>query len=125
MSMFRILLADDHPVFRMGLCSLIRSYTGWGVCGEAADGREAIAKCGELKPDLLILDICMPKLNGVDAARLILRHNRDQKILVLTNVESEQVVRDCLQAGVRGWVFKSDRVDELMAAIEQMQQNKS
>ena len=69
MSTFRIMLADDHPVFRMGLSSLIRSHAGWEVCGEAADGREAVAKCGELKPDLLILDICMPKLNGVDAAR--------------------------------------------------------
>jgi DNA-binding NarL/FixJ family response regulator len=125
MSTFRIMLADDHPVFRMGLSSLIRSHAGWEVCGEAADGREAVAKCGELKPDLLILDICMPKLNGVDAARQILKHMRDQKILVLTNVASEQVVRDCLQAGVRGWVFKSNQADELMAAIEQMQQNKS
>jgi len=125
MGTFRLLLADDHPVFRMGVCSLIRSHAGWEVCGEAADGREAVAKCRELKPDLIILDICMPNLNGADAARHILRHNPDQKILVLTNVESEQVVLDCLQAGVRGWVFKSDRPDELMAAIEQMQQNKS
>ena len=122
---FRILLADDHPVFRMGVCSLIRSHAGWEVCGEAADGREAVAICRELKPNLIILDICMPNLNGVDAARLILKHNPDQKILVLTNVESEQAIRDCLHAGVRGWVFKSDRPDELMAAIVQMQQNRS
>ena len=122
---FRILLADDHPVFRMGVCSLLRSHAGWEVCGEAADGREAVAICRELKPNLIILDICMPNLNGVDAARLILKHNPDQKILVLTNVESEQAIRDCLHAGVRGWVFKSDRPDELMAAIVQMQQNRS
>jgi len=121
MNKFRILLADDHPVFRMGVCSLIRSHERWEVCGEAADGREAVTKCTQLKPDLLVLDICMPKLNGVDAARQILKHKREQKILVLTNVESEQVVRDCLQAGVRGWVFKSDHADELNAAIEQMQ----
>jgi DNA-binding NarL/FixJ family response regulator len=125
MKAFRILLADDHPVFRMGVCSLIRSHQEWEVCGEAADGREAITKCTQLKPDLLILDICMPKLNGVDAARQILKHNPEQKILVLTNVESEQVVQDCLQAGVGGWVYKSDRADELTAAIEQMQLNRS
>ena len=93
MNRFRILLADDHPVFRMGVCTLIRSHEGWEVCGEVADGREAMKKCIQLRPDLLILDICMPSLNGVDAARQILKHNPEQRILVLTNVESEQVIR--------------------------------
>jgi DNA-binding NarL/FixJ family response regulator len=79
------------------------SHEGWEVCGEACDGREAVEKCRLPKPDLLILDICMPKLNGVDAARQILEDNPAQRILVLTNVGSEQVVRDRLEAGVRGW----------------------
>src|SRR5438270_1032564 len=122
---FRILLAEDHPVFRIGLCSLIRSKAGWEVCGEAADGREAVTKCIQLRPDLLILDICMPNLNGLDAARQILKHNPDQKVLVLTNVESDQVIRGCMAAGVRGWVFKSDSTEELIAAIEQMQKSRS
>jgi DNA-binding NarL/FixJ family response regulator len=125
MNSFRIMLAEDHPVFRIGLCSLIRSKAGWEVCGEAADGREAVTKCIQLRPDLLILDICMPSLNGLDAARQILKHNPDQKILFLTNVESEQVIRDCMEAGVRGWVFKSDSTEELIAAIEQMQKSRS
>jgi len=125
MSTFRILLADDHPVFRMGVSSLIRSNPGWEVCGEAADGREAATKCMQLRPDLLILDICMPNLNGLDAARQILRHNPDQKILILTNVESEQVIRECLEAGVRGWAFKSDSAEELTSAIQAMHQNRS
>ena len=125
MNTFRIMLADDHPVFRMGVGSLIRAHEGWEVCAEAADGREAVKHCMQLKPDLLILDICMPNLNGLDAARQILKHNPDQKILVLTNVESEQVIRGCLEAGVRGWVLKSDSADELTAAIAALQQNRS
>ena len=79
MNTFRILLADDHPIVRMGVSSLIRSNTGWDVCGEAADGREAVTKCIQLRPDLLILDIGMPNLNGLDAARQILRHNPTRK----------------------------------------------
>jgi DNA-binding NarL/FixJ family response regulator len=125
MNMFRILLADDHPVFRLGLCSLLGSHKGWEICGEAADGREAVEKCRQLRPDLVILDICMPRLNGVDAARQILRHNPVQRILVVTDVGSEQVVRDCLEAGVRGWVFKSDGAHDLTTAVEALQWQRS
>jgi DNA-binding NarL/FixJ family response regulator len=124
MSAFRILVADDHPIFRLGVCSLLRSHEGWQICGEASDGRDAVEKCRQLKPDLLILDICMPKLNGVDAARQILKDNPAQRILVLTDVHSEQVVRDCLDAGVRGWVFKFDGTDDLVTAVESLQRNK-
>src|SRR6185437_12667271 len=101
MTTFRILVADDHPIFRLGLCSLLGSREGWEVCGQAADGRDAVQKCGQLKPDLVILDICMPKLNGVDAARQILKDNPLQRILVVTDVNSENVVRDCLEMGIR------------------------
>ena len=125
MSAFRILVADDHPVFRFGVCSLLGSHEDWEICGQVADGRDAVEKCRQLKPDLLILDICMPKLNGVDAARQILRNDPAQKILVLTDVRSEQVVRDCLDAGVRGWVFKVDGTDDLVAAVEALQRNRS
>src|SRR6185312_12948528 len=124
MNTFRILLADSHPVFRMGVSSLIRCNPGWEVCGEASDGREAATKCIQLRPNLVILDICMPNLNGLDAARQILKHNPDQKILVLTNLESEQVIRECLEAGVRGWAFKSDSPTELTAAIQAVQDNR-
>src|ERR1700687_257411 len=125
MGSFRILVADDHPVFRFGLSSLLGSTERWEVCGEAADGRDAVEKCRQLKPDLLILDICMPRLNGVDAARQILRNNPEQRILVLTDVDSEQVIRDCLEAGVRGWVFKADGAHDLTTAIESLERNRS
>jgi len=125
MSAFRILVADDHPVFRFGLCSLLRSHASWEICGEAVDGWDAVEKCRQLKPDLLILAICLPKLNGVDAAQQILKRNPDQAILVLTAVDSEQVIRDCLEAGVRGWVFKSDGLDDLTTAVETLQRHRS
>ena len=125
MSAFRILLADDHPVFRLGLCSLLGSHEQWEICGQASDGREAIEKCKYLKPDLLILDIGMPELNGVDAARRILRENPLQRILVLTDVGSDQAIRDCLEAGVRGWIYKSDDPTELITAVEELQHHRS
>jgi DNA-binding NarL/FixJ family response regulator len=125
MNVFRILVADDHPVFRFGLLSLLRAHDGWEVCGEAFDGRDAIEKCRQLKPDLLILDICMPRLNGVDAARQILRDNPNQHILVLTDVNTEQVIRDCLDLGIRGWIFKSDQTDDLETAVEALRRDKS
>jgi DNA-binding NarL/FixJ family response regulator len=125
MSTFRILLADDHPVFRLGLCSLLESHEQWEICGQACDGREAVEKCRQLKPDLLILDIGMPELNGVDAARRILGENPLQRILVLTDVRSEQAIRDCLEAGVRGWVYKSDDIAEITSAVEALQQHRS
>lgn len=125
MAAFRILVADDHPVFRFGLSSLLGSHESWEICGEAADGRDAIEKCRQLKPDLLILEICLPKLNGLDTARQILKHNPAQAILILTAVDSEVVIRDCLEAGVRGWVCKSDGTADLTTAVEAIQRCKS
>jgi DNA-binding NarL/FixJ family response regulator len=125
MNRFSILVADHHPVFRFGLCALLQSHQDWVVCGEAADGRDTVQKCMQLKPDLLILDIGMPGLNGLDAAQQILKHNPEQVILVLTAVESEHIIRECLEAGIRGWIFKSEATDDLMTAVEALQQQKT
>lgn len=125
MSGLRILVADDHEIVRRGVCALIASHSGWQVCGEAGDGREAVEKTRALKPDIVVLDIHMPGLNGLEAARQILRHNPRQKIVVLTIADSDGLVQELLRAGVKGYVLKSDAVADLMAAVEALQQNRT
>jgi DNA-binding NarL/FixJ family response regulator len=120
----RILVADDHEVVRKGLCALLQSQ-GWEICGEAMDGRQAVDKTASLKPDVVILDIGMPNLNGLDATRQILRHNPDQKVLILTITDTDQVVRDVLQAGARGFVLKSDAARDLVSAVDAILQHRT
>jgi DNA-binding NarL/FixJ family response regulator len=124
MSAFRILLAEQQPIFCLGLRVVLESHNGWEICGEAADARDAAEKCLQLKPDLIILDVCMPRLNGVDGFRQILKDNPAQQILILTDADSEKVVRDCLCAGVRGWILKSDGVDDLTRAVLAVQEKR-
>jgi len=115
---FRILVADDHEVVRRGLCDLLQSQTEWQVCGEAADGREAVEMAQKLKPDAVILDIGMPTLNGLEATRHILKANPKARVLILTLHDSDRIVRDVLNAGARGFLLKSDAVRDLVSAIE-------
>jgi DNA-binding NarL/FixJ family response regulator len=121
MSVLRLLIADDHEIVRRGLCALLQSHAEWEVCAEAGDGREAVEKAQQLKPDIVILDIGMPNLNGLIAARQILRIRPEQKILILTITDEEQVVREVLEAGARGFVLKSDVARDLVAAVEALQ----
>jgi DNA-binding NarL/FixJ family response regulator len=123
MDSLRILIADDHPVVRLGLRMLLGSHQGWEVCGESRDGREAIEMYEQLKPDVVILDICMPRLNGAEAARQILKLDSTQRIMILTDVESEEIICQCLVMGVRAWLLKSDCADDLIAAVEALQAN--
>ncbi len=125
MAAFRILVADDHEVVRKGLCALLQAQPDWEVCGEAADGREAVEKAQQLKPHVVILDIGMPVLNGLEATRQMLRANPQAKILILTLHDSDQVVRDVLQAGARGFLLKSDAARDLVAAVEALKQEKT
>ena len=122
---FRIFIADDHEVVRKGLISLLQAQPDWEVCGEAADGREAVEKASELKPDVVVIDIGMPSLNGLEASRQILKSNPAAKILVLTLHDSDSVVREVLNAGARGFLLKSDAARDLVAAVEALRRDKT
>ncbi|MGH9405766.1 MAG: response regulator [Terriglobia bacterium] len=124
METLRILLADDHPVVIKGLRSLLENQPGWQVCGEACDGQEAVSKASELKPDVVVLDVSMPRLNGLEAARRIHSDLAGTEVLVLTVHESEEMVREALRAGVRGYLLKSDPSSELLDAIRTLSQHK-
>jgi DNA-binding NarL/FixJ family response regulator len=119
----RMLIADDHEIVRQGLRSLVESRPGWQVCGEAVDGWDAVQKARELKPDVIALDIGMPNLNGLEAAREILRENPKIKILFLTIYDTEQAVKTAVQMGAKGLILKSDAARELLVAVDAIQRN--
>ena len=123
--MLRILIADDHEVARGGIRALLESHPGWEVCGEAKDGREAVELASKMNPDLILLDIGMPNLNGLEAARQILSASPDVAILILTMHDSDQVVREVLRAGARGFLLKSDAGRDLVAAVEALQRQRT
>jgi len=117
----RILLADDHELIRRGLCALLQKREGWEVCGEASDGRQTIEMAKQLKPDVVIVDIGIPHLNGLDTTRQLLQYDPNFKVIVLTITDSDQVIREALDAGARGFVLKSDAARDLVAAVEALQ----
>lgn len=123
--MLRILIADDHEVARRGIRSLLEGHPGWEVCGEAKDGRETIEMASRMNPDLILLDIGMPNLNGLEAARKILATSPEAVILILTMQDTDQVVREVLRAGVRGFLLKSDAGRDLVTAVEALQRQRT
>lgn len=120
----RILVVDDHSVVRRGIRALLESHAGWEVSGEATTGRAAIEKCRQLRPDIVVMDISLPDLNGLEATRQILKETPNTQVLVLTMHHSEELARDVLQAGARGYILKSDADGDLVAAVESLQQRK-
>jgi DNA-binding NarL/FixJ family response regulator len=124
MKTLRILIADDHEVVRRGVKTLLEAQQGWTVVGEAADGREATEQAKKLRPDVAVLDISMPKLNGLEAARLILKEVPHTEVLILTMHDSEELIREVLQAGAKGYVLKSDIGNDLVAATAALSQHK-
>jgi DNA-binding NarL/FixJ family response regulator len=123
--MLRILIADDHEVARRGIRAVLENHPGWAVCGEAKDGRESVELAAATKPDLVLLDIGMPNLNGLEAARQILTILPDVAILILTMHDSDNVVREVLRAGARGYLLKSDAGRDLVAAVEALQNQRT
>jgi len=120
----RIFLADDHEVVRLGLRTLLENETGWKVVGEASNGRDAVEQIRDLKPDVVVMDLSMPQLNGLEATRQILRDAPRTAIMILSVNESEEIVHEVLSAGARGFMLKSDAGKDLLVAVEGLHQGR-
>lgn len=118
MKKLRIIIADDHSMIRQGVRSVIESEPGWELCGETDNGRSAIDLARKLAPDIAVLDITMPGLNGVDAIRILKTESPETKVLVFTMHDSESLADEVLQAGGFGYLLKSDAAEQLPRAIE-------
>ena len=124
MKPLRILVADDHQLFRNGVRALLQSHANWEICGEASTGFEAVAQAKELLPDVVILDISMPDLNGTDAARRIRIASKNTEVLILSVHYSDQLIREIIDAGANGYVLKTDSDRDLLIAIEALARHK-
>ena len=118
MSAVRILIADDHELIRRGLAAALSDRPNWTIIAEASNGQEAVERAAQFKPDIAILDLSMPQLNGLDAARMIRDATPATRVLIVTAHESEQLIREVLGAGAMGYVLKSDAGRVLVQAVE-------
>jgi DNA-binding NarL/FixJ family response regulator len=125
MSALRLLIADDHEIVRKGLCTILQLQAGWEVVGEAGDGSETVEKATILKPDVVIMDISMPVLDGIQATRQLRKNVPEAKVLILTMHESDLLVSELLDAGARGYLVKSDVGADLIKAVHAVGQNKT
>jgi len=125
MSTLKILIADDHDIVRTGMKALLEDQPGWQVVAEAATGRQAVDKAKTTAPDVVVLDVTMPELNGLEAARQIKKLLPHVEILILTVHESEQIASEVMKVGARGYILKSDAGRELVAAVKAVSAHKS
>lgn len=123
--MARILIADDHAMMRKGLRTVIEPHIGWEICGEATTGTEALESAKSLKPDLVVLDVSMPVLNGLEVAHRISRSLPDVKILLFTMHNSPQFAKDVTKSGAHGYVCKSSGEEVLTQAMEALLQGRT
>jgi DNA-binding NarL/FixJ family response regulator len=124
MTRLSILIVDDHAVVRRGVRALLESQPGWEVSAEASNGREAVDLAKRLQPDIVVMDLSLPELNGLDATRQILKESPRSEVLVLTMHHSEELARNVLQAGARGYVLKSDADDSLVTAVRNLSRHR-
>jgi DNA-binding NarL/FixJ family response regulator len=124
MNQVRILVADDYDVVRRGIKAILDTKETWTVVAEAASGREAVEKARRFKPDIVVLEIRMPELNGLDAMRQILKDSPRTQVLIFTTDESEDLAQEALASGAHGYLFKSDKERDLVAAVESLSQDK-
>jgi two-component system response regulator NreC len=120
----RILLADDHKVVRQGTRALLSTIPEWEIVGEADNGRDAVSLTAELKPDIVILDIGMPELNGLDATRQIKKKLPETEVLIFTGQETEELVHDVFDSGARSYIMKTDAADHLVDALKALSEHK-
>ncbi len=124
MKTLRILLADDHKVVRQGMRALLSTIPEWEIVGEADNGRDAVSLTAELKPDIVILDIGMPELNGLDATRQIKKKLPETEVLIFTGQETEELVHDVFDSGARSYIMKTDAADHLIGALKALSEHK-
>lgn len=121
--MTRVLVVDDHAVLRRGIQSMVRAWPGWEIAGETGSGEEAVRLSYSLKPDIILMDISMPGIGGLEATKIICKQQPDAKILLLTLHDSIEWVRIAFEAGARGYLLKSDTEAELMKGLETVAAN--
>ncbi len=120
----RVLLADDHLLMRRGLKALIEEMGGWVVCGEVENGRQAVEAVQRLQPDIVVMDMSMPDLNGLEATRQIKKMRPQTEVLMFTGIESEELVRQVFEAGARSYILKTDAREQIEASLRSLAMHK-
>ncbi len=124
MGNLRIMIADDHDLVLRGLKTLLETHPGWKVCAEARNGREAVTMAETVKPDIAIMDVSMPDLNGIEAVRRIKKVSPHTELLVLSMHQTDQLIREIIEAGAKGYIVKSDSDRSLISAVEALEVHK-